>query len=31
VKQKLVAVNNVSFEVNKGEIIGIIEESGCGK
>jgi len=25
------AVDNVSFQINKGEIIGIIGESGCGK
>lgn len=28
---KLHAVNNVSFSLQKGEIIGIIGESGCGK
>lgn len=27
----LKAVNDVSFEVNKGETLGIIGESGCGK
>ena len=25
------AVNNISFKINKGESIGIIGESGCGK
>jgi peptide/nickel transport system ATP-binding protein len=30
-KTKLQAVNNLSFYVNKGEIMGLVGESGCGK
>ena len=30
-KQYLQAVNDVTFHVNKGEILGIVGESGCGK
>lgn len=29
--QRIKAVDNVSFEVKKGEIFGIVGESGCGK
>jgi peptide/nickel transport system ATP-binding protein len=28
---RVTAVNDISFTVNKGEIIGIVGESGCGK
>lgn len=30
-KKKVHAVNGVSFELKKGEILGIVGESGCGK
>jgi len=30
-KKKFNAVNDISFEVNRGEIVGLIGESGCGK
>jgi peptide/nickel transport system ATP-binding protein len=30
-KTEVYAVNNVDFEIKKGEILGIIGESGCGK
>ncbi|WP_045519385.1 ABC transporter ATP-binding protein [Neobacillus niacini] len=30
-KTDVFAVNNVNFEIRKGEILGIIGESGCGK
>ncbi len=30
-KMELKAVNNVSFDVKKGEVFGLVGESGCGK
>ncbi len=30
-KRELTAINEVSFSVNEGEILGIVGESGCGK
>ncbi|NLK96003.1 MAG: ABC transporter ATP-binding protein [Clostridiales bacterium] len=31
IRGKVVAVDGVSFSINKGEIVGIVGESGCGK
>lgn len=30
-KEEVVAVDDISFHINKGEILGIVGESGCGK
>mgnify|MGYP000587375372 FL=1 len=30
-KKKLTAVENVEFSLDKGKVIGIVGESGCGK
>lgn len=30
-KSSVVAVNDVSFQIEKGEILGLVGESGCGK
>ncbi len=30
-KSKLKAVNNISFDIHKGECFGVVGESGCGK
>lgn len=30
-KKKIYAVNNVNFSINKGETVGLVGESGCGK
>lgn len=30
-RQELKAVDDVSFEINKGEVFGLVGESGCGK
>ncbi|MBR3863563.1 MAG: ATP-binding cassette domain-containing protein [Clostridia bacterium] len=30
-RMELKAVNNVSFEIKKGEVFGLVGESGCGK
>ena len=30
-KSTLKAVNNVSFDIKRGEVFGLVGESGCGK
>ena len=30
-KSELKAVDNVSFDIKKGEVFGLVGESGCGK
>ncbi len=30
-KEKILAVNDVSFEIFEGEVLGVVGESGCGK
>ena len=30
-KKTLKAVDNVSFDIHKGEVFGLVGESGCGK
>ena len=31
IRNTVYAVNNLSFELSKGETLGIVGESGCGK
>ena len=30
-KSSVTAINEISFYINKGEIVGLVGESGCGK